>query len=299
MKVYLKDLGASGWMPDVDPSELPPNAWSDCLNVRFVNGRVEQRQGYLEVARGNKIVPLWLAQHSVGATKYIIQACAARVFASDGSGTATEITGTAPTGDEDDKWTGGVLGGILVLTNGVDVPTYWDGNTANNLVTLTDWTGTERCKALRPFKNYLVALNITKGSTNYPHMVKWSHSADPGALPSSWDETDPAVDAGEQDLADTQDEIVDGLPLGDIFVIYKERSMYGMQFIGAPLIWRFFRLPDNNQGAVARNCVAQTPQGHVVFSGSDVFLHNGQGVRSLIEGRARQWLIDTIDPCGE
>ena len=29
------------------------------------------------------------------------------------------------TGARDDRWTGGVLGGVLVMSNGVDVPQYW------------------------------------------------------------------------------------------------------------------------------------------------------------------------------
>ena len=41
-----------------------------------------------------------------------------------------------------------------------------------------------------PVQNYLIALDLTKSGTRYPHMVKWSAAADPGTVPASWDETD-------------------------------------------------------------------------------------------------------------
>ena len=110
-----------------------------------------------------------------------------------------------------------------------------------------------------------IALNITKTATNYPHMVKWSDAAVPGAIPASWDETSVTGDAGELDIAETSDVIVDGLPLGDAFIIYKERSAYSMTFIGQPSVFRFQRLP-NCDGMLARGCAAMTPLGHVVLT---------------------------------
>jgi hypothetical protein len=125
-------------------------------------------------------------------------------------------------------------------------------------------------------------------------MVKWSSAADPGALPASWDETDATKDAGEQDLAETPDLLVDQLALGDMNVIYKERSMYAMRYIGQPFIWQFQRLP-GDVGALARNCVASVPAGHVVLTAGDLVLHAGQGPQSLLTARMRRWLFNRID----
>jgi hypothetical protein len=116
---------------------------------------------------------------------------------------------------------------------------------------LTGWDATWRCKSLRPFKQYIVALDVTKAGTRYANMVKWSAAAVPGALPTSWDATDATKDAGEQDIAETTDVLIDQLQLGDINVLYKERSMYAMQYIGQPFVWRFYRLP-GEVGMLAR-----------------------------------------------
>lgn len=198
------------------------------------------------------------------------------------------------TGGIDDRWTGGTLNGIFVCNNAADHPHYWTGDTSIHLHPLIGWDDAWRCKALRPFKNFLIALNITKTSTNYPHMVKWSDAAVPGAIPASWDETSVTGDAGEQDIAETPDVIVDGLPLGDAFIIYKERSMYAMTFIGTPGIFRFQKLPPD-VGILARGCVANTPLGHVVLTAGDVVLNNGQDAVSIADGAVREYIFSTMN----
>ena len=124
-------------------------------------------------------------------------------------------------------------------------------------------------------------------------MVKWSDIAVPGAIPTSWAETNPALDAGEQDLAETPDVIVDGLPLGDNFIVYKERSMYAMTYVGAPYIFRFQRLPGDS-GMLARGCGVATPVGHVVLSAGDVVVNAGQGVLSIANGAIRDYIFKNI-----
>jgi hypothetical protein len=293
MIVTIPAAGQYGIIRDQTPHELPPNAWSNGRNMRFLDGYARRFEGNTQVFSDTSVTPYFLMPHSVGSTRYWVHAGLAAVYVDDGS-TRTDITGTTPTGAIDDRWTGGALSGLLILNNAADTPKYWDGNTANNLANLTGWTSTWRAASLRPFKNYLVALDITKTSTRYPYMVKWSHSADPGALPSSWDETNAAVDAGEQDLAETPDVLIDQLPMGDLNVIYKESSMYAMQYIGGAFVWRFFRLP-GSVGMLARGCAADTHAGHVVLSPGDLVVHSGQGPRSLLSGRMRTWLFNTID----
>lgn len=279
---------------DLMPEELPVGVWSACRNMRFRNGFAERFRGLTNIFSTPSVIPYWITPYGTATTRYWVHAGLAKVFVDDGT-TQTEITPvSAPTGAIDDRWTGGVLNGVLVMNNGVDQPLYWAGNVANDLATLTGWDANERCKALRPFKNFLIALNITKTSTNYPHMVKWSDAAVPGSIPSSWDETSVTGDAGEQDIAETPDVIVDGLPLGDMFVVYKERSAYAMTFIGQPNVFRFQRLP-GDYGMLARGCAANTPLGHVVLSSGDVVLNNGQGMVSIADGVVREYIFSNMN----
>ena len=286
-----------GLNTDLTPEELGAGVWSDAENVRFSNGYAERFRGMAQLYATPAVVPYFVAPFAVNAIKYIIHMGLAAGYADDGT-TRTDITGTAPTGAIDNRWTGGTLGGIFYVNNGVDNPMYWDGNTSNNLTTLVGaggWNTNHKCKALRPFKNFLIALNITKTGTNYPHMVKWSAPAVPGAIPTSWDETNPALDAGEQDLAETPDVLVDGLPMGDVNIVYKERSMYAMSYIGAPYVFRFQRLP-GNFGLLAAGCVVDTPVGHVVLSAGDVVLHTGGQPQSIANGAIRKYIFSGINP---
>ena len=286
--------GQYGVLADAVAQELPINAWSAAKNVRFRDGYTERVGGQVPIFSAPSVTPYFLTPYTTPAARFWVHAGTQKVFVDDGT-TRSEITpGTPFAGAQDDRWTGGSVSGVLVLNNGVDQPQYWGGNVATPLATLTAWNSNWRAASVRPFKNFLVALDVTKSGTRYPHMVKWSHEADPGSLPPSWDETDPSKDAGEQDLAETPDLMVDQLPMGNLNIIYKERSMYSMQYIGQPFIWNFQRLP-GDVGMLARGCAVATPQGHVVLTAGDVILHNGQGPQSLLTGRMRRWMFNNID----
>lgn len=280
-----------GIVVDEVSHELPENVCTDGNNVRFRDGYVQKSEGYQDVFTAPVAVPTHVANLQVGSTNYWVHTTATGIYADDGSA-QTNITGTALTGSG--KVTSCVLGGVLILNNGSDVPQYWGGT--GTAAALTGWTSTHRCRSLRAFKNYLIALNITKGATNYASMVKWSHYADPGSIPSSWDETDETKDAGELDIAETDDAIVDGLTLSNnTFVVYKERSAYGLQYLANNDIFRVFKLP-GSYGALTTNCVAAYPNGHVVLtSGPDLITHYANEPTSIVSGKWRRWLENNID----
>lgn len=285
-------LGQFGLVADQPAQELPENAFSSVSNVRFRIGQAERFTGQTAIFDVPAVTPYWIGPYGTTTKRYWIHAGLTAVYADDGT-TRTDITGTAPTGAIDDRCTGGALNGVFFINNGKDVPTYWGGDTGTNLATLPGWDASWRCKSLGAYKVYNVALGITKGSTYYPHMVKWSAAADPGSIPASWNEADATLDAGEVDLAETPDLLVDQLVMGEVNIIYKESSMYSMQYVGGDSIFAFRRIP-GNYGMLARGCAANTPKGHVVLSNGDVILHQGQGEpQSLLTARLKRWLFST------
>jgi hypothetical protein len=197
------------------------------------------------------------------------------------------------TGGIDDRWTGGVIGGILIMNNGIDPPQYWAGDDAK-LRTLPGWDSTWRAQVMVVFKQYILALGVSKDGVMNPNMVKWSTSAVPGAIPTSWNETDLTLDAGEVDIAETPDLLVDALQLGDALVVYKQRSAYVIRLIGQPFIFQIQRLPGDS-GMLFRGCAANTPLGHVVLTSGDVVINNGQGMQSVADGWVRRYLNQNID----
>jgi hypothetical protein len=220
----------------------------------------------------------------------------AKAYAVNNAGTHFDITRAAGdyTATADTKWTGGALTSYLVFNNVNDAPQSWNGDTGTDAILLANWTSTTRCAAIRPLRNYLVAVNITKNGTPYPVMVKWSHAADPGALPTSWDETDATKDAGEQDISDSNGVLVDLVQLGDLGIIYATDSYHSMQYVGGTYVWRFTKL-SGNAGAISQNCAVEYPGGHLVLTSGDVITHSGGQPTSVINARMRSNLFGSID----
>jgi hypothetical protein len=280
---------------DIAPERLPLGAWTSALNVHFPRGQAERRGGIFDQFDAPLATPYWLFHYETSAANFWVHAGLADVWVDDGT-SRTEITPASDfTGGIDNRWTGGALGGILVMNNEIEPPKFWTGDVLTNLATLTGWDANWRCKALRPWNVFLVAMNITKSSVNYRNMFKLSAPAVPGSVPASWDHTDPASDALEQEgaLAQTADRLVDGLPLGDSFIFYKERSMYRMTYIGGNEKVQVQRIP-GELGMMARGCAAQIPDGHVVMGTGDIFLFDGGAPRSISE-EVRERIYNEMD----
>ena len=118
-------------------------------------------------------------------------------------------TSGAYSADVTENWTATVIGGVLVMTNGVDEPQYWElisgvPATIQKMQNLNNFTASTECKSMRAFRSFLVALNVTTSGINYPRLVKWSTEAATQATPTSWDASSATVDAGEYELADSK-----------------------------------------------------------------------------------------------
>lgn len=301
-KIPLKQAGAIGVVVDITPTELPFGAWSSASNVRFLDGAALQFLGYGEVYNSPAYAPQYLLQANVGSARYWLYATADKQFAvsnASGSSVHTDITHATPRAGTVNAWSGFVFGGVPVLNAGDGkAPMYWDQNLTHKFVDLPAWPASTSCKVLRQFKNLMVALNITKSGVNLPYMVKWSNLAVAGSLPSTWNEADPTEDAGEFDLADGQDPIVDGLGLKDSLIVYKESSTYAIDYIGGQFILKS-RKVSGMSGLLNMNCAVEFEAGfgavHFAVTGSDIVLHDGFTAKSVLDKKARRFFFQNID----
>jgi hypothetical protein len=290
MLLPVQECG-KGVNKDLLPSELAPGIWSDSSNVRFRNGFAEKRKGTSAAYTTPSDTPYWIGTFSTSTARYLIELGVDTAFVDDGS-TQTDITGTPPTGARDDRWSGFDFNGVFVCNNGVDDPFYWDGDPANDLVSLTGWTAGTKADALRGFRNYIFALSVTKAGTKYPWRLLWGNAAEPGSLPTTY--TAAATnDAGEQDLLGIG-HLVDAMQFGDALIVYGQEGRYAVRHIGGNEVFSFQQLPGKD-GLLARGCVVSTPKGHVFLTNGDVRIHSGGESVSLAEGRIRKWLAATID----
>jgi hypothetical protein len=300
--VRIPNAGSGGVNKDLSQHELPLNVWTDAQNIRFLNGYAYQFYGHGEVYNSPSEAPQHVLPVNVGGGRYWIYTTAGKTFAVTNSGGVavhTDITHATPRTGVVNQWTSTLLSGIPILNVGdtTHVPMTWDQNLANRFVDLPNWPANTYCKSLRSFRNILVALNVTKTTTNYPYMVKWSHPADPGSVPASWDETDATRDAGEFDLAEGYDHIIDGLQLRDSFMIYKENSCWRLDYTGGAFVLRSNKVLGTS-GAMNRNCIVEIDGFHVVLTGSDVIVHDGMSAQSVLDRQTRRHLFQSIDVDG-
>ena len=293
MIVTVDDAGAIGVVRDAYAPELPLNAWSDARNVRFREGYAEKMRGHASPFGTPTVAPYHVVPFTTSTARYFVYAGLQKLYYVDTTATHTEITRAsgAYNATADARWNGGVFSGIVVLNNGVDAPQYWAGSGLAQ--PLPAWPDGYTARVLRPWRSFLLALNITKSGTNYPHMVKLSHSADPGTLPSSWDHTDPTKDAVERDLTEDSSPIVDGRSLGDTFVVYKENAYYALVEGGSRIF--VSQKISGAAGALSTNCIAEFPGGHFVMGQGDIFVHSLGAPQSLLTRTMRRWLYGQLD----
>jgi len=296
--VRVPQAGQYGVNKDLSQHELPINIWTDANNMRFLDGAVTQVLGYKELYPTVAVVPYHLMPLSVGGVRSWIYASGSKIYVVNNGPTHTNLTRQTASVDVDysairNSWTSCLIGGIPILNNGVDVPQQW--LLSGRMTALSAWPSTFTCATVRTYKNSLIALNITKAGVNYPFMVKWSHPADPGTVPVTWDIADATKDAGEADLSDGYDKIVDGLVLRDSFMIYKESSIWRMDFTGGTYIYRFSKVLGAS-GALGKNCIAEIDGQHFVLSSSDCIIHDGQSSTSVLDKQTRRFLFRQIDP---
>lgn len=307
MRYKINNLSEIGIVRDLNANELPDNAFSNGQNVRFLDGRVVKHKGHRQVFTSPPIAPYWMHPFNDTNNYYWILAGQTKLYATDMAGSYFNITRQSGGVDSDysanydNSWNGGVLMGALsIINNGVDVPQSWSGSVSDRAENLKydasrTWADVSyTARVIRPFKTFLVAMDITKASVRYTNLVKWSSSANVGQLPDSWDESDETLDAGETPITESAGFLKDGIPLGDSFIIYGEDSTHIMQYIGGPFVFRFARL--FSEGIISRRCVQQIKQFHVVLSPNDLIIHDGTIPRSIINQKNRSWLFNNIDP---
>jgi hypothetical protein len=298
----INDIASIGAVGDIPSYMIPSEAWTTALNMRYSDEAMEALDGWEQVFGTPLYAPHFLMPVVTPSIHYWLYTSLAKAVVYDGI-THTDITravGGDYTTTDSWQWNGTMLGGIGIVNNGVDVPQYWaTASPATKLANLPNWDVNTRAKVIRAFGPFLVAISITVGGTQFPHRVRWSHPADPGTVPISWDITDPTKDAGEVDFSDAQSGILlDALPLGPTMFIYKESSIWKMKFVGGQSIFDFGQSAWlNTAGLLSPRCVAISGDGmkHVLATQDDIIWHDGNTVRSILNKRQRKRLQNEID----
>ena len=210
------------------------------------------------------------------------------------------------------RWVVTDLNGLVIATNGVDAPQMWPLNVSGipeltvpfrelqNFPAATaalSGNSAGRCDSIRAFRTFLVGLNWVypeDRDENEPRLVKWSTEASYYSAPVTWDKDDATLDAGEYELADTPGDIIDGMAYGDSFFIYKDASIYIMNYVGTPYIFSF-KLLSPTIGLLSKGAIAEFESGHFFMGNSDFYWNNGQTIKPLLPNKMRRTIYDELN----
>ena len=308
--IPINNLAEVGIITDKLPMQLESNAWTAGKNVRFSDNNVQKTTGweeYLDTGLnwdgGSGEQVYWAIPYNYLTTPLWVYAGLKDVRVYDGV-SDKEITNVSGfyAASAQTNWTGGILSDILVINNGVDLPQSWDGDFSlpTKLIDLANFSSqAERCGALRVYKNYLIALDVTKSNVRYKSLVKWSDSAALGELPASWDATDATTDSGETDLSEKTKDVnvgalIDCLPLRNTNIVYSDSQVWAMDFIGGQFVFNFRQIFKNN-GILSARCVQEFEGKHFVVGNGDVYVHDGNTLKSVIDAKRRRFLFSDMD----
>lgn len=295
MITEIPKLSAPGFITDQPDMSLPNGAWTDSRNVEYRDGAAEKCPGYTQALGNLSLTAIWASPMTDGANLFWAYASPTVMYATDGT-THTNITGSITLGASDDlNYSGGPFHGYLLVNDGQAIPQSWAPGLGNDLVSLTAWPAvTLTCKVMRTFKDFIFAFRITDNGSYNPREIRWSDRAPPGGLPLSWDFADPTNQAGKNELGQTQDAIVDGAPLRDSLVIYKENHTWLADYIGTDDIFSF-RQVFTQIGLLSERCAISFGGQHLVWTDQDIVIHNGNDAKSILDSRVRRWLFSRIN----
>jgi len=288
------NLGQYGIVADSPAWDIPKNAWTEGQNIRFTDNAVEKFKGHRDAFGALSIQPYYATPIQDDANAYWVYASLSSVYATDQAAAANIVSaGVSFSATESFLWNGGSFNGVLILNNGIAAPQQWVPSLSNKLQPLSNWPAATTCKIIRPFGYFLVALDLTESTVRNSRIIRWSHPAQPGAVPASWDESDPNYDAGRTELGEGNEPLIDCLPLREFNIIYREHSAFAQQYIGGNQVFQFRRM-FTQLGILSHRCVASYAGYHVCFADGDIVRHDMQSVVSLVDRRMRQYVFNSI-----
>lgn len=156
------------------------------------------------------------------------------------------------------------------------------------------WDNTWSAALLRQCSNALVALNVTKGPTNYPNLVKTSSPVTYGSIPASWDTLQPNTLATENNLGAMDGPITDACSLGQDLIIYGRREAWRMHADGSTFVYTYTKLPFK-KGSINANCSIELDGKNYVFGLDDIWVHDGVSEKSLCDQQVRDFIFGSLN----
>lgn len=287
--IPIRNIGAGGIVTDQAPYDLELTQFPNGNNVAIENGKLGKALGYTNrqsLAFQPTHVQGWLYQGN----NTLVIGGNTTIHRFDGS-TVSDVS-KAGGYSNSPRWQSAQIGTALLMNNGSEVPQYMLP-TGSAFADLPAWPSNVTTRCVKPFNSFLVMVGYEDLSSRYPFTVRWSDEFDPASVPGDWDITSTTNLAGENILGGANGELVDQLALNDQNIIYAERGVYAMSFIGAPLVFAFREI-FGDDGIINRGACAEFFGRHLVVGQNDIYVHDGSTKASIADKRVRRAFFNEI-----
>ena len=304
MPLYrVNKTGSVGFIDrrDLRPYEIPPPGWSSVSNARMLNGSAISVSPWAALADlgASNCHALDFYNDPSSGPNHLYAYMDDKILSVDNNGATQTVSKVGLVSDPypDNIWITDQLNSIPISTNNRDAPQcfYNPGGVVDETTLSQDfpsWPTSVTARIVVAYKNFIVALNIVDTDA-FPNMVWWSDAAEPGAMPSTWDYTDPTNLSGRTTLGAEAGAILGAMVLRDSLFIYTEYSTYRMDFVGGQFVMRFTRVFQNS-GIFGPRCVAKYGEKHFVITKSDIIAHDGQQMISVGDMKVRNRFFEGI-----
>lgn len=290
--IPLRSIGAGGIVTDQNPYDLELTQFPNGNNVTFHEGRIGKTLGH-SVEQSLSFQPTHAQGWRYEGNDTVVIGSLNKLYRYNGS-TVTNVTKTsdATNYSNSPRWQSEQLGTAMMFNNGSDVPQYMLPS-GSRFADLPNWPSGVSTKCLKPYKSFLVMAGYETTSSEKYYTVRWSDEYEPTSVPSDYDITSTTNLAGENTLSGNNGELIDQLTLNNSQIIYAERGVFAMDFIGAPLVFAFREL-FSDDGIINRGACAGFMNQHLVVGHNDIYVHDGNQKQSIVDKRVRKTFFNDI-----
>lgn len=301
--IPLRQIGSGGIVSDQNPYDLELTQFPDGNNVAFQDGYLGSNLGYtLEtdqtIVGNDGGTPTYTSKELTGIKGWmadgdstLVVGALNKLYRWDGS-TFDDVTRTASDYTNSPRWQMEQMGLGLLANNGADLPQYMEPD-YGNFVDLPNFPSNMTTQCIKPYRSFLVMLGYEEGGNSYPYTVRWSDAYDPRGYPASYSITDTTTLGGENVLSGNNGQLVDQLTLNNAQIIYAERGVFAMDYVGAPFVFTF-REVFNDDGIINRGAVASFFNQHLVVGNNDIYVHDGNQKKSIVDRKVRRTFFNAL-----
>ncbi len=182
------------------------------------------------------------------------------------------------------RWRFTQFGNVLIAANGGNRLQGYNVNTSSTFQDLA--SDAPQARYITVVRDFVVSGYINS-STVYPSRVQWSALGDE----SSWT-TSATTQADYQDIPDGGSLV--GVTGGEFGLVFMERSIHRMTYIGSPLVFQFDNI-SRNQGCYEANSIVEYGGTSFFLSDDGFYACNGQQIIPIGNEKVNRYFFEDVD----